>query len=219
MEQVKEKLLQIETAVDALVRDLVQIAPMIHESNQDTIKLNESLVKGLNRLQEIILEREIQRDKLLDALEPYFLTIEQYRNVGDNMDQIASDAFEKLNAIKFSLEHSIESIPKQTYVIQKHTLDFNSIPIILTLCLLATLITFGLGQLREKRGQLMQKHSYEIRYRLMALEMPRLVRDIDSLFYRDSERFEKVVVKREEEQRLLHSIERKRSEIKSLDRE
>ncbi len=219
MEQVKEKLLQIETAVDALVRDLVQIAPMIHESNQDTIKLNESLVKGLNRLQELILEREVQRDKLLDALEPYFLTIEQYRNVGDNMDQIANDAFERLNAIKSSLIHSIESIPKQTHVIQKHTLDLKSLPIILTLCLLATLITFGLGQLREKSRQLMQKHTYEIRYRFMALEMPELVLAVDSLFYQDSERFEKVVVKREEEQRLLHSIKRKRSEIKSLDRE
>lgn len=218
MEQIKEKLLQIETSVDALVRDLVKIAPIIHESNQDTVKLNENLVKGLNRLQELVLEREKQVDKFLTALTPYFLTIEQYQNVGASIDTIANTASERLNSCKSSLLQSIDSIPKETYVVQKHTLDYKSIPIILIFSFLTTIIAFGLGQFWEQRKQLVEKRSYEIRYRLMALEMPKFVHGVDSVFRRDSERFEKLVIKREEEQRLLNSIERKRSEIQNLDK-
>jgi len=216
MEQIKEKLLQIETSVDALVRDLVKIAPMIHESNQDTIQLNQNLVNGLNRLQELILERELQQEKLLNALEPYFLTIEQYQKVGTNIEQIVDTAVSKLNSSKSSLLQSVGSIPKETRVVRKHTLDYKSLPVVLLFILMATAISFGLGQFWEQNKQLVEKRSYEIRYRLMALEMPEFVYGIDSVFRKDSERFEKVVMKREEEQRLLHSIERKRSEIKNL---
>jgi hypothetical protein len=217
MEQIKEKLLQIETSVDALVRDLVKVAPMIHESNQDTVKLNENLVKGLNRLQELILEQEKQVDKFLTALTPYFLTIEQYLNVGDNIDKISNTAIEELNSCKSSLLRSIDSIPKETHVVQKHTLDYKSISIILIFSFLTAIIVFGLGQFWEQRKQLAEKRSYEIRYRLMALEMPEFVRGVDSVFRRDSERFEKLVIKREEEQRLIHSINNKRDEIKDLE--
>lgn len=217
MEQVKEKLLQIETSVDALVRDLMKVAPMIHESNQDTVKLNENLVKGLNRLQELILEREKQVDEFLTALTPYFLTIEQYQNIGASIDTIANTAVERLNSSKSSLLQSIDSIPKETNVVQKHTLDYKSLPIILIFSLMATIISFGLGQFWEQSKQLAEKRSYEIRYRLMALEMPEFVHDVDSIFRRDSERFEKLVIKREEEQRLIHSINNKRDEIKGLE--
>jgi len=215
MEQIKEKLLQIETSVDAFVRELVKVAPMIHESNQDTVKLNENLVKGLNRLQELILEREKQVDKFLTALTPYFLTIEQYQNVGASIDTIANTASERLNSSKSSLLQSIDSIPKEMHVLQKHTLDYKSIPIILIFSLLTTIIVFGLGQFWEQRKQLSEKRSYEIRYRLMALEMPEFVHGVDSVFRRDSERFEKLVIKREEEQSLINSVERKRKEIKN----
>src|SRR5690606_812072 len=218
MEKIKKKLLQIETSVDALVRDLVKIAPMIHESNQDTVKLNENLVKGLNRLQELILEREKQLNKFLTAVTPYFLTIEQYQNIGASIDTIANTAVDRLNSSKSSLLQSIDSIPKETHVVQKHTLDYKSIPIILIFSFMVTIISFGLGQFWEQRKQLAEKRSYEIRYRLMALEMPEFVYGVDSVFRRDSERFEKLVIKREEEQRLLNSIERKRSEIQNLDK-
>ncbi|MFD2599354.1 hypothetical protein ACFSQ3_10345 [Sphingobacterium corticis] len=217
MEQIKEKLLQIETSVDALVRDLVKIAPMIHESNQDTTELNQNLVKGLNKLQELILEREIQQEKLLNALEPYFLTIEQYQKVGTNIEQIVDTAVSKLNSTQSSLLQSVGSIPKETLLVKKHTLDYKSLPLILIFSLMATAISFGLGQFWEQKKQLVEKRSYEIRYRLMALEMPEFVSGVDSLFSENSERFEEVVMKREEEQRLLHSIERKRLDIKNLD--
>lgn len=49
----------------------------------------------------------------------------------------------------------------------------------------------------------------------MALEMPKFVYGIDSVFSRDSERFEKLVIKREEEQRLINSVGRKSQEIKN----
>lgn len=218
MEQIKEKLLQIETSVDALVRDIVKVAPMIHESNQDTVKLNENLVKGLNRLQELVLKREKQLDEFLIALSPYFLTIEQYRNVGQNVEQIVETAVERLNSTRSTLMQSMGSIPKETHVVQKHTLDYKSLPIILLFSFMATTISFGLGQFWEQRKQLAEKRSYEMRYRMMALEMPKFVHGVDSVFHRDSERFEKLVIKREEEQRLLNSIERKRSEIQNLDK-
>lgn len=216
MEQIKEKLLQLETSVDALVRDLVKIAPMIHESNQDTEKLNKNLIENLDKLREFTLKRETQLDKFLNALTPYFLTIEQYQKVGTNIEQIVDAAVAKLNSSQSSLLQSVDSIPKETRIVKKHTLDYKSLPIILIFSLMATIISFGLGQFWEQSKQLAEKRSYEIRYRLMALEMPEFVHDVDSIFRRDSERFEKLVIKREEEQRLINSIKNKRNEIKSL---
>lgn len=217
MEQIKEKLLQIEASIDALVRDLVKVAPMIHESNQDTTKLNKNLIENLEKLREFTLKRETQLDKFLNALTPYFLTIEQYQKVGTNIEQIVDSAVAKLSSSQYSLLQSVDSIPKETRIVKKHTLDYKSLPIILIFSLMATIISFGLGQFWEQSKQLAEKRSYEIRYRLMALEMPEFVHDVDSLFRRDSERFEKLVIKREEEQRLIHSINNKRDEIKGLE--
>ncbi len=146
------------------------------------------------------------------------MTIEQYQKVGTNIEQIVDIAISKLNSTQSSLLQSVGGIPKETLVVKKHTLDYKSLPIVLILSLMATTISFGLGQFWEQRKQLAEKRSYEIRYRLMALEMPEFVYGVDSVFRRDAERFEKIVVKREEERRLLNSIERKRSEIKNLDK-
>jgi len=57
-----------------------------------------------------------------------------------------------------------------------------------------------------------------MRYRMVGLELPELTQEIDSVYRKDRKRFENLVIKREEEHRLINSIESKRSEIKDLDR-
>lgn len=64
--------------------------------------------------------------------------------------------------------------------------------------------------------QIGDKTSYELRYRMMTLEMPDITAHIDSAYSLNSDKFHDLVIKREEENKLLYSIDRRREEIKKL---
>lgn len=55
-----------------------------------------------------------------------------------------------------------------------------------------------------------------MRYRMMELELPNVTSHIDSTDSLDPNKFNDLVIKREEENKLLYSIERKRQENKKL---
>ncbi|WP_312698238.1 hypothetical protein [Sphingobacterium mizutaii] len=96
--------------------------------------------------------------------------------------------------------------------------DLKSTPVIIILILFSVIISLGLGMLLEKDRQIGDKTSYELRYRMVTLEMPDVASHIDSTYSVDPDKFNNLVIKREEEQRLINSIERKRLEIMILDK-
>jgi len=82
--------------------------------------------------------------------------------------------------------------------------------------LLSIFTSLGLGTLYEKNRQLDNRKSYEMRYRMMGLELPNVTSHIDSTYSLDPNKFNDLVIKREEENKLLYNIKRKRQEIKKL---
>ncbi|WP_235891228.1 hypothetical protein [Sphingobacterium lumbrici] len=99
----------------------------------------------------------------------------------------------------------------------QYGIDLKSTPVVIVMIVLSVIISLGTGALYEKNRQLNDRKSYEMRYRMMELDLPNITSYIDSTYTLDPNKFQKLVIKREEENRLLHTIELKRREIKELD--
>jgi len=98
----------------------------------------------------------------------------------------------------------------------QYGIDLKSTPMVVIMIVLSVIISLGLGVLYEKNKQLDDRKSYEIRYRMMELELPNITSHIDSSYSLNPNKFHDLVIKREEENKLLNSIDQKRQEIKQL---
>lgn len=112
----------------------------------------------------------------------------------------------------------VSQIPDSVKIRHLYGVDLKSTPVIIIMILFSVIIMLGLGLLLEKDRQIGNKTSYEMRYRMMALDLPDVVSHIDSVYSVDPDKFYDLVIKKEEENKLLFSIERKRKEIKELNR-
>src|SRR5690606_17462049 len=130
--------------------------------------------------------------------------------ISETADQQISALAEKEKEIVTKLSQ----IPDSVHIRNVYGIDLKSTPVIIIMILFSVVISLGLGMLFEKNRQIGDKTSYEMRYRMVGLESPELTQGIDSVYRKDRKRFENLVIKREEEHRLINSIESKRSEIK-----
>ncbi|WP_232475699.1 MULTISPECIES: hypothetical protein [Sphingobacterium] len=110
----------------------------------------------------------------------------------------------------------LAEIPNRVNVKHHYGIDLKSTPVIIVMIVLSVIISLGIGTLYEKSRQLDDRKSYEMRYRMMELELPNITSHIDSTYTLDPNKFHDLVIKREEENKLLNSIDRKRREIKNL---
>lgn len=219
MEQIQQKILEIEVLMDAINKELLNLSPDITANNEETARLNKNLVENLNMLKDLIINRERNLNSFLDALAPYFLTINQYKGIAPSIENIVAQAIEKLEIKRSSLIESISTIPEKTLVVTKHTLDYKSLSIIGFLTFLFCGILFCLGQLWQLNKSLKHYKSFEVKYRMLNLEYPSLANTLDSIYRRNPEKVEETVIKKEEEQRLRWNIKEKQLEIKELQQE
>ena len=98
----------------------------------------------------------------------------------------------------------------------QYGIDLKSTPVVVVMILFSVVISLGLGALYEKNRQIDNRKSYEMRYRMMELELPSVTSHIDSYYSLNPNKFHDLVIKKEEENKLLNSINRKRREIKNL---
>ncbi|WP_245153198.1 hypothetical protein [Sphingobacterium sp. CZ-2] len=110
----------------------------------------------------------------------------------------------------------LAEIPNRVNVKHHYGIDLKSTPVIIVMIVLSVIISLGIGTLYEKSRQLDDRKSYEMRYRMMELELPNITSHFDSTYTLDPNKFHDLVIKREEENKLLNSIDRKRREIKNL---
>lgn len=219
MEQIHQKLIEIEVLMDAINKELLNLSPDIIAKNQETAQLNKSLIENLNSLKDLIVSREQNLNSFLQALDPYFLTIDQYKGISPSIESIINESIEKLELKRNSLMKSVSTIPEKTLVITKHTLDYKSLSIVCFLSFLLFGILFCFGQIWILNGNLEQSKSYEVKYRMLNLEFPLVANSLDSIYRRNPEKVKETVIKKEEEQRLRWSIKEKQREIRELQRD
>lgn len=219
MEQIQQKLIEIEVLMDTINKELLNLSPNITAKNEETANLNKSLIENLNVLKDLIVSREQNLNSFLHALDPYFLTIDQYKGIAPSIENIINESIEKLELKRNSLMQSISTIPEKTLVITKHTLDYKSLSVICFFSFLFCGTLFCFGQIWILNKNLEQSNSFEVKYRMLNLEYPLVANSLDSIYRRNPEKVEETVIKKEEEQRLRWSIKEKRREIRELQRD
>ncbi len=217
MEQIQQKLIEIEVLMDTINKELLNLSPDITAKNEETASLNKSLIDNLSVLKDLIVSREQNLNSFLHALDPYFLTIDQYRGIAPSIENIINESIEKLELKRNSLFQSISAIPEKTLVITKHTVDYKSLSVICFFSFLFCGILFCFGQIWILNKNLEQSKSFEVKYRMLNLEYPLVANSLDSIYRRNPEKVEEKVIKKEEEQRLKWSIKEKQREIRELE--
>lgn len=210
-------LLRLIDTVEVLQRELFKISPSIDELMSKNKTLSEELESEVKRLVNVMDIREKSLVDFVKSLKPYILTIEQYKNFTPIIDNAIDEGIKKIGIAETSLIKSADLIPKETLVKTRHSIDYKSLSIVVILTMFICIALFSLGQIWLMNKQLDEAKSFEMRYRMIGLELPQVARSVDSLYNRDSEKFVAKVVKREEEQRLKWSIQQKQKEINELE--
>ena len=137
-------------------------------------------------------------------------------NVANTISETANQQFSALADREKEIVSKISKIPDSVNIRHIYGIDLKSTPVVIIMILFSVVISLGLGMLSEKNRQIDNKTSYEMRYRMVGLELPEVTSSVDSSYSVDPDKFHGLVIKREEENKLLYSIERKRQEIKKL---
>ncbi|MFZ4262093.1 hypothetical protein ACFRAE_08620 [Sphingobacterium sp. HJSM2_6] len=215
--KLEQTILNVENTIDALQRELISIVPAINGSLDKNELFKTEVAKEIQRLIQVIDAREKSLVSFVKTLGPYILTIEQYQEFTPIIRNAIDEAVAKIIKAEQSLLKSTEMIPKETLVKTKHSIDYKSLPIVVVLTLLSCIALFSFGQVWLMSNQLDESKSYEMRYRMIGLELPQVANSVDSLYRSDSDKFNAKVIKREEEQRLKWSIRQKQKEINELE--
>lgn len=215
--KLEQTILNVENTIDALQRELISIVPAINVSLDKNEVFKTEVAKEIQRLIQVIDAREKSLVDFVKSLGPYILTIEQYQEFTPIIRNAIDEAVAKMIKVEQSLLKSTEMIPKETWVKTKHSIDYKSLSIVAVLTMLSCIALFSLGQVWLMRNQLDEYKSYEMRYRMIGLELPQVANSVDSLYRSDSDKLNAKVVKREEEQRLKWSIRQKQKEINDLE--
>lgn len=145
--------------------------------------------------------------------------IKDYGTLQDVASEISTITRQELAVLTIKekeIVSKIAEIPDQVTVKHQYGIDLKSTPMVIVMVLLSAIISLGLGALYEKNKQLDDRKSYEMRYRMMELELPHVTSHIDSTYSIDPDKFQNLVIKREEEQKLKTTIKLKQREIKNL---
>ncbi|MDM1050155.1 hypothetical protein [Sphingobacterium hotanense] len=215
--KLEQTILNVENTIDALQRELISIVPAINGSLDRNEGFKTEVATEIQRLIQVIDAREKSLVDFVKTLAPYILTIKQYQEFTPIIRNAIDEAIAKMVKAEQSLLKSTEMIPKETLVKTKHSIDYKSLSIVAVLTILSCIALFSLGQVWLMKNQLDESKSYEMRYRMIGLELPQVANSVDSLYERDSEKFNAKVVKREEEQRLKWSIRQKQKELNELE--
>lgn len=145
--------------------------------------------------------------------------VKDYGSLQNLAIQIADATEQELNRLvdkEKEIVSKLAEIPDQVNIKYHYGIDLKSTPMIIVMIVLSIIISLGIGTLYEKNRQLDDRKSYEMRYRMMELELPNITSHIDSTYSLDPNKFNDLVIKREEEQRLMHSVMKKRTEIDKM---
>lgn len=212
-------LISLNNTIEALQREMLNMAPAIDELIKKNTSLSKELESEMQRLIKVIDVREKSLVDFVKFLQPFILTIEQYKNFTPIIDDAIDEGVKKIELAEKSLINSVRQIPTKTLIHNKHSLDYKSMSVVAILSIITCIALFSFGQIWLINHQLNRAKSYEMRYRMIGLELPHVAKSIDSLYTIDSERFDSKVIKREEEQRLKWSVLQKQRELIELDKQ
>ncbi|MBV2228066.1 hypothetical protein [Sphingobacterium mizutaii] len=216
LENLQQQVNTLEENTELITQDIVRIMPTIISLLSD----NEKNMKDLHEIrakdQELLRQIQIFMKSENDVLSKIVKDYDSLQNLAIQIADATGEELNKLVDKEKEIVSKLAEIPDQVNIKHHYGIDMKSTPVIIVMIVLSVIISLGLGTLYEKNRQLADRKSYEIRYRMMKLELPNITSHIDSTYSLDPDKFHALVIKREEENKLLNSIERKRKEIENL---
>lgn len=216
LENLQQQVNTLEENADLITQDIVRIMPtivsLLSENERNMKDLHEMRAKDQELLQQI--KQFIKREN--DVLSKIINDYGTLQDVANEISTITRQELAVLTIKEKDIVSKIAEIPDQVIVKHHYGIDLKSTPLIIVMIALSTIISLGLGVLYEKNKQLDDRKSYEMRYRMIELELPHVTSHIDSTHSLNPKKFHNLVIKREEENKLLNSIDQKRQEIKNL---
>ncbi|MEI5985938.1 hypothetical protein VJ786_13615 [Sphingobacterium sp. PU5-4] len=216
LENLQQQVNNLEENTDLITQDIVRIMPtivsLLSENEKNMKEFHDTRAKDQELLPQIQTFMKRENDVLSRI-------VKDYGSLQNLAVQIADATGKEVNRLvdkEKEIVSKFAEIPDQVDVSHHYEIDLKSTPVIIIMIMLSIIISLGLGTLYEKNRQLDNRKSYEMRYRMMGLELPNVTSHIDSTYSLDPDKFHALVIKREEENKLLNSIERKRQEIENL---
>ena len=216
LENIQQQVSALQENTDLITQDIVRIMPtivsLLSENEKKMQEFHEMRPKDQELLQQI--KQFIKREN--DVLSKIINDYGTLQDVANEISTITRQELAVLTIKEKDIVSKIAEIPDQVIVKHHYGIDLKSTPLIIVMIALSTIISLGLGVLYEKNKQLDDRKSYEMRYRMIELELPHVTSHIDSTHSLNPKKFHNLVIKREEENKLLNSIDQKRQEIKNL---
>ncbi|WP_291914930.1 hypothetical protein [Chitinophaga sp. CB10] len=216
LENLQQQVNTLEENTDLITQDIVRIMPtivsLLSENEKNMKEFHDTRAKDQELLRQIQTFMKRENDVLSRI-------VKDYGSLQNLAVQIADATGQEVNRLvdkEKEIASKLAEIPDQFNVKHHYGIDLKSTPVVIVMILLSILISVGLGTIYEKNKQLNNRKSYEMRYRMMELDLPNVTFHIDSTYSLDPDKFHDLVIKREEENKLLNSIYRKRQEIKDL---
>lgn len=216
LENLQQQVNTLEENTDLITQDIVRIMPtivsLLSENEKNMKEFHEIRAKDQELLSQIQTFMKCENDVLSRIVKDYG----SLQNLAIHIADTTAKELGRLVDKEKEIVSKLAEIPDQVNVKHHYGIDLKSTPMIIVMIVLSILISLGLGTIYEKSKQLDIRKSYEMRYRMMELELPNVTSHIDSTYTLDPDKFNDLVIKREEEQKLKFTIEQKRHEIEVL---
>ncbi|WP_254529425.1 MULTISPECIES: hypothetical protein [unclassified Sphingobacterium] len=216
IENLQEQVNALQENTDLITQDIVRIMPTIvsllsanEKAMQEFHDMRAKDQEHLSHIKAFIKQENVILSKI----------IKDYGSLEDVANRSSETTRKHLSILtkkENEIVAKISQIPDKVNIRHLYGVDLKSTPVIIIIILFSVVISLGLGMLLEKDRQIGDKTSYEMRYRMIALDLPNVTAQIDSAYSLNSDKFHDLVIKREEENKLLYSIDRSREEIKKL---
>ena len=207
LENLQQQVNTLEENTDLITQDIVRIMPtivsLLSENEKNMKEFHDTRVKDQELLRQIQTFMKRENDVLSRI-------VKDYGSLQNLAVQIADATGQEVNRLvdkEKEIVSKLAEIPDHVKVKHHYGIDLKSTPVIIIMIILSIIISIGLGTIYEKNRQLHNRKSYEMRYRMMELELPNVTLHIDSTYSLDPNKFNDLVIKREEENKLLNSIE------------
>ncbi|MCA5004794.1 hypothetical protein [Sphingobacterium bovistauri] len=216
LQNIKQQVDSLQENIDLITQDIVRILPNIVSLLSENEKKMKEFYEIRAKDQEVMTQLKgfIKREN--DILTKI---INDYGSLQDVANEISTTARQELVVLsdkEKEIVSKISEIPEKVNIKYQYGIDIKSTPVVIVMVLLTVIISLGLGALYEKNSQIDKRKSYEMRYRMMELELPNATSNIDSSYNLNPDKFHDLVIKKEEQQRLKWSIKEKQREILEL---
>jgi len=216
LENLQQQVNTLEENTDLITQDIVRIMPtivsLLSENEKNMKEFHDIRAKDQELLRQIQTFMKRENDVLSRI-------VKDYGSLQNLAIQIADATGQEVNRLvdkEKEIASKLSEIPDQVDVRHHYGIDLKSTPIIIIMIIFSVIISLGLGVLYEKNRQLNDRRSYEMRYRMMELELPNVTSHIDSTYSINPTKFNELVTKREQKQKLQFNMEQKQIEINKL---